>query len=231
MLWAECRDWSRIAGRLAARRSRHQRYLPRLVADIHAAGYPVLAYTVNEPARARYCSAGAHFRFYRCTDIMLGRRRSSSDGARQEHALEIAHSPGFSEVLPLVEGAFSVSERRVPRGRRRRRRRALTASTPGRPILQISRRTFRRARGRAGHVAASIRRGRTALNVRAVSTSMCRGWRRPPSRRTGFEGARLIHGVAGAGSRTRSPRSARVGGVTYPIVSSARASAPCARAY
>jgi len=49
------RGWSGLAARLdcATVNLDHRRVHPSLVAAIRAAGYPVLAYTVNDPARAR----------------------------------------------------------------------------------------------------------------------------------------------------------------------------------
>jgi glycerophosphoryl diester phosphodiesterase len=49
------RRWRAIAGRLgcATINADHRRLNPRLVAEIRGAGYPVLAYTVNDPQRAR----------------------------------------------------------------------------------------------------------------------------------------------------------------------------------
>ena len=47
--------WAEIAGRLGCVviGADHRRLRPRRVAEIRAAGYPVAAYTVNDPARAR----------------------------------------------------------------------------------------------------------------------------------------------------------------------------------
>jgi glycerophosphoryl diester phosphodiesterase len=47
--------WAEIAKRLrcVVVGADHRRLRPRRVAEIHAAGYPVAAYTVNDPARAR----------------------------------------------------------------------------------------------------------------------------------------------------------------------------------
>ncbi len=49
------RNWAEIARLLgcAAIGADHRRLLPRRIADIRAAGYPLMAYTVNDPARAR----------------------------------------------------------------------------------------------------------------------------------------------------------------------------------
>jgi glycerophosphoryl diester phosphodiesterase len=87
MLWQRVpRDWSRIAGALGcATINADQRYLSAgLVADIHAAGYPVLAYTVNEPDRARQLFGwGVTSVFTDAPDIMLAATLESGDGARQ----------------------------------------------------------------------------------------------------------------------------------------------------
>jgi glycerophosphoryl diester phosphodiesterase len=88
MLWSTVpRDWTRIADALGcATINADQRYLSAgLVADIHAAGYPVLAYTVNDPARARQLFGwGVTSVFTDAPDIMLAAAAlESGDGARQ----------------------------------------------------------------------------------------------------------------------------------------------------
>ena len=58
--------WAEIARRLGCVLigADHRRLRPRRVAEIRAAGYPVAAYTVNDPARARLLfGLGRDFRF------------------------------------------------------------------------------------------------------------------------------------------------------------------------
>ena len=49
------RGWRTLAARLGCStiNTDHRRLNPRLVREIRAAGYPLLAYTVNDPRRAR----------------------------------------------------------------------------------------------------------------------------------------------------------------------------------
>jgi glycerophosphoryl diester phosphodiesterase len=88
MLWRKVpRDWSRIAESLGcATINADQRYLSeKIVADIGAAGYPVLAYTVNDPVRARQLfDWGVTSVFSDVPDIMLAAAElESGDGARR----------------------------------------------------------------------------------------------------------------------------------------------------
>jgi glycerophosphoryl diester phosphodiesterase len=88
MLWRKVpRDCSRIAESFGcATINADQRYLSEtIVADIEAAGYPVLAYTVNDPARARQLFGwGVTSVFSDVPDIMLAvAAPESRDGARQ----------------------------------------------------------------------------------------------------------------------------------------------------
>jgi glycerophosphoryl diester phosphodiesterase len=88
ILWSRVpRDWARIAEALdGATINADQRYLSAgLVADIRAAGYPVLAYTVNDPAKARQLfDWGVTSVFTDAPDIMLAAAAlESGDGARQ----------------------------------------------------------------------------------------------------------------------------------------------------
>jgi glycerophosphoryl diester phosphodiesterase len=68
------RDWSEIATRLGVVviGADHRRLRPLRVAEIRAAGYPVMAYTVNDPARARLLFAwGVASVFSDMPDIIL----------------------------------------------------------------------------------------------------------------------------------------------------------------
>ena len=88
MLWRKVpRDWLRIAESVGCVTiNADQRHLSeKIVAGIDAAGYPVLAYTVNEPARARQLFGwGVTSVFSDAPDIMLAAAAlESRDGARR----------------------------------------------------------------------------------------------------------------------------------------------------
>ena len=80
-------NWTEIAVELGcATINADQRYLSEgLVADVSAAGYPVLAYTVNDAARARQLFGwGVTSVFSDAPDIMLVEAAPESrDGARR----------------------------------------------------------------------------------------------------------------------------------------------------
>ena len=103
----------------------HRRLRPRRVAEIRAAGYPVAAYTVNDPARARLLFAwGVTSVFSDMPDMILpaGAADDSTrptpsappdaarahQGARSVKPLNPILISG-REVLPLVEGGKGIS--------------------------------------------------------------------------------------------------------------------------
>ena len=103
----------------------HRRLRPRRVAEIRAAGYPVAAYTVNDPARARLLFAwGVTSVFSDMPDMILqagavddsardarSRRRMPRGRSRELFSVKPLNPIVISgrEVLPLVEGGKGIS--------------------------------------------------------------------------------------------------------------------------
>jgi glycerophosphoryl diester phosphodiesterase len=80
------KDWRVIAHRLACStiHTDHRYLSAALVADIHAAGYPVLAYTVNDPLRAHMLIGwGVTSVFSDVPHMLSGVTHSNSAGARE----------------------------------------------------------------------------------------------------------------------------------------------------
>jgi glycerophosphoryl diester phosphodiesterase len=87
MLWRKIpRDWAKIAARLgcATLHADHNSLTESLVAEIRRVGYPLLAYTVNDGARARQlCGWGVASVFSDAPDIILAAVADHAASARR----------------------------------------------------------------------------------------------------------------------------------------------------